>query len=495
MTFETMVQILVERENIDQFRFFEDEDVLLTRKDGSVVEGYATKYYHFYTEIIMDYSMETDDIGTEGDDADEESEGIGELHIIPLSSDGEIVIKKKDIADIHRKDSLKSLFNKKQRELLHKIGIKEDSFSNSASQEEVIDRIAVGYCGAMESCSRSLMDLYGDILFRCKAIAPEMVSLEDGWRAEPMHLQELLQKNETKVSHSIYCLKKETASPNQLPVGKYMDAVIDEAEKMYENNRESSANNTLYNLFKPIVNAKLYLNEEKCVYLTLNELYEANLYDMYYPSSGKKIIDLETNYADYLEEEAWKRANNDDLSLAKEYLDAAEKWNPVSARVLLDQAEIMLLMGRQNEFYRRSIKALDVAFRPYDRARCYTNMGMYFSLRRKYREAVICYVIGMNYYVSLKAQMQLKDILALSPESMMDVSYEEAAVFAEEHNFDLAFDYSKIWRLGEIASAYIKKEEYGVAYYYLEILYGMTRDIKVKGKMLYVNKLIEKMQR
>ena len=86
--------------------------------------------------------------------------------------------------------------------------------------------------------------------------------------------------------------------------------------------------------------------------------------------------------------------------------------------------------------------------------------------------------------MSLNTQMQLKDILALSPESMMDVSYEEAAVFAEEHNFDLAFDYSKIWRLGEIASAYIKKEEYGVAYYYLEIRYGVTREIKVEGKML-----------
>ena len=490
MTFEEMVQNLVNRENKDRFWFYEDEDVVVTLKDGSVIEGYAVDYHPFYASGTLEDEANEIHLGAENDDDVNEDEDIGELRVLPEGGTVNYVIKKKMIAEIRRKKELKSFFNRKQRSLLEEMGIDENEFITLDEYLMVIDKIAIKYHEAFKRREYDLSDQYNDMLLRFKGIEPSWVSMKDGWKAEPLRLKTYMMRPESDSSYSVLCFRKETVHELELTNEVYMQAVINKAKYMYENHMEKGANNSLYTLLRPLINwTHKSKAQDKNIYLTLNEVYEADLYKKYYPTN-KKIVDMEPDYASYLAAEAHRQVSIGDPYSAMEYITAALAFNPVSARLVLDQADIQLLCQKPGEAYRQSVKALDYAFRPNDRARCFENIGDYYYAKGKYRNAVVCYAVSLWFFVTKSVQNKLKEISAKAPEAMDDITYQEAFDFAEEHGFDIDFDSSITWKLDGLADAYMKEKMYDVAIYYLEIIYGLTRDIKVKGKILFLEKML-----
>ncbi len=480
MLFEEMVQNLVRRENKDAFKLYEDEDVVLTLKNNDVIEGYVTKYYPFYSDIT-EKNIELD-LGDEEDSQDDDH--IGELHLRLSDGSGDRIIRRKNVSVIRRKVPVKSLFNQKQRALLKGLGIDESSFTSKDEYHRLLDEIAVKYHELYANRQYADAEQVKDMMFRFKGIEPAWVSLEDTWRAYPLDPQEYLNLEESDFSYWIFNIPAEEVPDLKLPSEFKMETVAERVQMFLDHGLEKYARDERFKIDQPLLNWKGE-REPGDAYLNLHEVFEADIYSKEF-TSGKKIVNMKPDYSEYLVHEAWRRAACDELPSAEEYIRAARKFNPVSAHIQLDYAEILRIWGKNDRAYLESVKALNHAFRPGDRARCFRNMGDYYSNKSKYREAVICYAFSLWFGITKETQSRVRSVLRHAPDAAAPVSWEEAHEFAVEHNFDILPGVAETWKLDSIANTFIKQGRPDVAEYYLEIAYGLTHDIKIQGKLRYL---------
>ena len=69
---------------------------------------------------------------------------------------------------------------------------------------------------------------------------------------------------------------------------------------------------------------------------------------------------------------------------AQESLKQALYWNPVSFKITSEYMETFKMMGDLDSFFRLTVDAFKIAFRPEHVARCYRNLGFYFVEKELY---------------------------------------------------------------------------------------------------------------
>lgn len=139
---------------------------------------------------------------------------------------------------------------------------------------------------------------------------------------------------------------------------------------------------SLVQRLRDMTEAGMFVDDEVSEYHTFWEPYESILYDFFNkPTKTVRKLDGIPAAEVYLEYGSILIDFNR-ISDAQEALSEAIKWNPVSSEIAFEYAETFKIQGNMEAFYKRSLEMFQYAFRPKALARCYRNLGYYFTEKK-----------------------------------------------------------------------------------------------------------------
>ena len=174
------------------------------------------------------------------------------------------------------------------------------------------------------------------------------------------------------------------------------ESVLEEVRFKQHEKKFEEALALMENLIRKVEASNMFTDDLVSEYHCFNEFFEDALYRMnakpekdvrnatfpmhkFYMQYGSLLIDL-------------RRFDEADAALAK-----AMRWNPASARIAFEHAEVCKLLSDMEGFFRRTMDVFKYAFRPYQVARCFRNLGYYFTEKQLWQEAVACYTMSLQF--------------------------------------------------------------------------------------------------
>ncbi len=169
------------------------------------------------------------------------------------------------------------------------------------------------------------------------------------------------------------------------------------------------------------------------------------------------------------------------LPEAQESLKKALHWNPVSFKITSEYIETYKMLGDLDNFFRLSVDAFKIAFRPEHVARCYRNLGFYFVEKEQYSEAIACYLMSLQFErESKQVQSELYYINSKTGGTVKQPSMAEAKQYAEQYGFPIGADDDVIGLSFSYGKHFMQESIPEAARYFLDIAYGLTDDENVK---------------
>lgn len=258
------------------------------------------------------------------------------------------------------------------------------------------------------------------------------------------------------------------------------ESVLEEVRFKQHEKKYDEALALMENLVRKFEAANMFDDDHVSEYHCFNEFFEEALYrmnakpskelrragfplDLIYMQYGSLLIDL-------------KRPKDAAAALA-----TAMRWNPADAVIALEHAEAYKLQRDMESFFKLTIAIFKYAFRPKQVARCFRNLGYYFTEKELWEESVACYTMSLQfekestlamselYYIQQKAGKMI-------PPPKMDVfrSISEMYGFpagADPDVLGLSFAYGKY---------FAEKGDAAGARYCWQITYDLTDDEEIK---------------
>ena len=167
---------------------------------------------------------------------------------------------------------------------------------------------------------------------------------------------------------------------------------------------------------------------------------------------------------------------------AAEALKKATRWNPADAEIMFEYAETFKIRGDLERFYELTIEASKISFRPATVARCFRNLGYYFTEKRLWEVAVACIVMSGQYVPNDKnAQSELYYIEHTAGRQIDVPDYDAFCGFAEKYGFPCAANEDVLSLAAQFGRHFHEEGENGLASYFFGILYDLTGDENVKS--------------
>ena len=235
----------------------------------------------------------------------------------------------------------------------------------------------------------------------------------------------------------------------------------------------------LEGLIDKIEKATCYEESENIEYHSFNEPMEVAIYKNIYKPK-KQVDDVGENFAKVYFIYADILASSGKKEAARKLYKKALFWNPVDADVILAEAETYRTKCDLKKFYETTKKAFKVSYKQEQLAKCYTNFGDYFQLEKLWETAKGCYVLALQAYNNKAANKGLKKINRITNDSIKEPTISmlradskryELPLGANEDIIKIAFRYGK---------QFMEKKEFGLARYFLEISYELTKNEKLK---------------
>ncbi len=163
---------------------------------------------------------------------------------------------------------------------------------------------------------------------------------------------------------------------------------------------------------------------------------------------------------------------------AEKALITALRWNPANADIALERAETCKLQGNLEAFFNHSIEAFKYAFRPKSLARCFRNVGYYFSDKEMWQEATNCYTLSLQF--DNNSDIAMSEILYIQEKTGKNairfVDLEFAKKTCEKYGFPLGPDKNVLDLAYSYGKHFIKEGDNEGAKYCLQIVYDLTND-------------------
>lgn len=163
---------------------------------------------------------------------------------------------------------------------------------------------------------------------------------------------------------------------------------------------------------------------------------------------------------------------------AEKALITALHWNPANADIALERAEACKLQGNLEAFFKHSIEAFKYAFRPNYLARCFRNIGYYFSDKEMWKEATNCYTLSLQF--DKDSEVAFSEILYIQEKSGKDakqfVDSEFAKKTCKKYGFPFGPDKNILGLAYSYGKHFIEKGNKEGAEYCLQIVYDLTND-------------------
>ena len=297
-----------------------------------------------------------------------------------------------------------------------------------------------------------------------------MSHFEDKYETEEIHKESDFKSNRsiTEIQYMRYELNKLSRSPKSYNLNQKKsnrvnwrkDVKINKMNKA--NDEEISVQKEYHSFLNPLEEILFYQYiglEKELAYIPFNE----PLFDLYY-IYGTLLLE------------------NDDFAKAEEYLLKALRINPVSSKTILSLADIYKSKTRTyNRFFLYNVDALKFAYKNEDIARAYRNFGFFYVEENQLDIAAVFYDFSLNFDFNRQAFRELEYLKSRGINTEID--RKDAENIIESKKIQVGVNPFILDTLRIICADLENRKYYRGALYFYRILYDLTKDNHILGKI------------
>lgn len=232
-------------------------------------------------------------------------------------------------------------------------------------------------------------------------------------------------------------------------------------------------------LIKKIEEADFFRDDAVSEYHCFDNFFEEILYK-YHNKPEKDLrradMPLATVYTQYgsslIDVERWEDA--------RKALKEALHWNPASAEIMFEYSETFKHSGELDEYFKLVIESFKYCYEPKTLARAYRNLGWYFIEKELYDDAMVAYIMSVQYEQSPTVQGELYYISQKTGKEFSQPSMEEIRASAEKYGFPVGADEDVLGIAFSLGKQAAEEGQKDAAQFFLGILYGLTEDGNIK---------------
>ena len=178
------------------------------------------------------------------------------------------------------------------------------------------------------------------------------------------------------------------------------------------------------------------------------------------------------------------------LDEAEEALSIAMDWNPMSADIAFEHAEVFKQRKDMEAFKRLTIAIFPIAYKRREIAHCYRNIGYYFVEKQMWDEAVGCYLLSMSFAEAegrYQAEQELHYIYEETKGEAERPSIGAMRSYGEKYGFPIGPDAKVIEAAMLYGKTMLAQKKFQHASYFLDIAYKLTENKEIKQVLDGVN--------
>lgn len=276
---------------------------------------------------------------------------------------------------------------------------------------------------------------------------------------------------------------KETALTEEI------NGVIAAALELCEQKKNEQAAEKLATEIARVEKLNLY-NDGAADYYDFNTLMEMVMLQSQHPEL-KRVADIEEPlnrlYAMY----GSVLLELGELDRAQEALEVAMDWNPMSADIAFEYAEVFKQKKDLEAMKRHTIAIFPIAYKRREIARCYRNLGYYFVEKQMWDEAVGTYLLSMTFAEAegrYSAEQELKYIYDETQGEATRPSLGAMRSYGDKYGFPIGPDVKIIETAMLYGKTMLANKKYQHAAYFLDIAYKLTESKELKELLDGINK-------
>ncbi len=226
-----------------------------------------------------------------------------------------------------------------------------------------------------------------------------------------------------------------------------------------------------------------YRDDEVSEYYNFEEYFEEVLFKEF-NNPEKEIRRVSVPYTRIFNMYGYILYELDKFEEAKKCLEIGLGWNPVSFKLMAEYCEILKIKDDMENFFKLTLNAFKIAFRPQNVARCFRNLGYYFAGKELYSEAKVAYIMSLQF--ERDSEQALKELYYVDEKTNHQLEkppIEKVKVYSEEYGFPIGADLDVLNLAFEKGKEGLEKRNPGLARYFFTILYDLTNDPDIKAAL------------
>lgn len=258
------------------------------------------------------------------------------------------------------------------------------------------------------------------------------------------------------------------------------ESVLEEVRFKQHEKKYEEALALIEGLIGKFEETNLFSDDQVSEYHCFNEFFEEALYE-YHAEPSKELrratYPLDVIYTQY-------GSLLVDLNRPKDAeaaLNKALRWNPADAQIMFERAETRKLQGDMYGFFQMSLDAFKYAFRPKQVARCFRNLGFYFTEKELWEESVACHTMSLQFdKESNLAMSELYYIQQKAGKVIQPPKMDRFREISEQYGFPVGADKDVLGLSYNYGKHFAEQGSTAAARYCWEITYGLTDDEEIK---------------
>ena len=273
---------------------------------------------------------------------------------------------------------------------------------------------------------------------------------------------------------------------------KEINDVLTQAVELAQNKKAAEAEAALKAEIDKVEQLNLY-NDGHADYYDFNTLMEMVMFQSQHPEI-QPVADIEeplnrlyAMYGSILLEQG-------KLDEAEEALAIAMDWNPMSAAIAFEHAEVFKQKKDWEKFKELTTAVFPIAYKRKEIAHCYRNLGYYFVEKQMWDEAVGCYLLSMSFADAegrYQAELELKYIHEETEGQAQRPSIGALRSYGEKYGFPVGPDAKIIETAMQYGKSMLANKKYEHANYFLDIAYKLTESKELKELLDGINKAMK----
>ena len=280
---------------------------------------------------------------------------------------------------------------------------------------------------------------------------------------------------------------KETALTREI------NTVIQQAVELCDNKNSEEAISLLKKEIERVEQLNLYA-DGNADYYDFNTLMEMVMFQSRHPEI-QPVADIEEPlnrlYAMY----GSVLLDQGELDKAEIALSVAMDWNPMSADIAFEHAEVFKQKKDMEKFKQLTVSIFPICYKRREIAHAYRNLGYYFVEKQMWDEAVGCYLLSMTFAEAegrFLAENELKYIYDETKGEASRPSLGAMRSFGQKYDFPIGPDSKVIETAMLYGKTMMANKKYQHAAYFLDIAYKLTESKELEELLAGLNKKLSR---